>query len=94
MTDETILYETPAPHVARIVLNRPESRNAQNTRLLYDLNAAFDRAAQDNDIKVVILAANGTHFSSGHDLRESPASIKMSDYRIVGIEAMSSLQVR
>lgn len=56
--------------VARITLNRPEVRNAQNTRLLYELNAAFDRAAQDNSIHVIILAANGPHFSSGHDLAE------------------------
>ncbi|MFN9847551.1 MAG: enoyl-CoA hydratase [Alphaproteobacteria bacterium] len=71
MTDAPgILYETPAPHVARIVLNRPESRNAQDTSLLYALNDAFDRAARDGDVKVIILAAAGPHFSSGHDLRE------------------------
>ena len=67
---ESVLYETPAEHVARIVLNRPETRNAQDTKLLYALNAAFDRAAQDDTVKVIILAANGPHFSSGHDLRE------------------------
>jgi enoyl-CoA hydratase/carnithine racemase len=67
---ETVLYETPIPKVARIVLNRPEARNAQNTQLLYDLNAAFDVAAQDDEISVIVLAANGPHFSSGHDLRE------------------------
>ena len=66
-----ILYENPAPHVARIVLNRPESRNAQDTTLLYALNAAFDRAARDDEVKVIILAAAGPHFSSGHDLRET-----------------------
>ena len=66
-----ILYETPSPHVARIVLNRLSSRNAQDTKLLYELNDAFDIAAQDDEIKVIILAANGPHFSSGHDLRES-----------------------
>ncbi|MFZ5718039.1 MAG: enoyl-CoA hydratase [Pseudomonadota bacterium] len=70
MTDEPILYETPAEHVARIVLNRPGSRNAQDTGFLYALNAAFDRAAQAEDVKVIVLAANGPHFSSGHDLRE------------------------
>ena len=69
MTDP-ILYETPADHVARIVLNRPETRNAQDTHFLYALNDAFDRAARDPAIKVIILAANGPHFSSGHDLRE------------------------
>lgn len=69
-TPELVLYEMAAPRVARIVLNRPERRNAQNTRLLYALNAAFDRAAADDDVHVIILAANGPHFSSGHDLDE------------------------
>lgn len=46
---ETILYETPAEHIARIVLNRPETLNAQDTRLLYELNDAFDIAAQDDN---------------------------------------------
>ena len=66
-----IIRETPLPHVARIILNRVESRNAQDTHLLYELNDAFDAAAQDDAIKVIILAANGPHFSSGHDLRET-----------------------
>jgi enoyl-CoA hydratase len=70
MTDSSIRYETPAPHVARLVLDRPEARNAQDTRLLYALNDAFDRAARDDEVKVIILAASGPHFSSGHDLRE------------------------
>lgn len=66
----SIRYEDPAVGVARIVLDRPESRNAQDKHLLYELNAAFDRAAQDDDVRVVILAAEGPHFSSGHDLRD------------------------
>jgi enoyl-CoA hydratase len=84
MSSETVLYETPAEHVARIVLNRPESRNAQDTQLLYAVNDAFDRAAQDSEIKVIILAAAGPHFSSGHDLREASASMDMGQYRTVG----------
>jgi len=67
----TVLYETPASGVARLVLNRPESRNAQDTSLLYALNSAFDQAARDDAIKVIILSAAGPHFSSGHDLRET-----------------------
>src|ERR1700733_820050 len=63
-----ILYEQPEPNIARIVLNRTDKHNAQDTRFLYELNSAFDRAAQDPDIKVIILAANGKHFSAGHDL--------------------------
>jgi len=81
---QTILYETPAQHVARIVLNRPETRNSQDTRLLYELNDAFDLAAQDDTVKVIILAANGPHFSAGHDLREQNSYQKMSEFQTVG----------
>jgi enoyl-CoA hydratase len=83
-TFETILYETPDAHIARIVLNRPETRNSQDTKMLYELNDAFDIAAQDDSIKVIILAANGPHFSSGHDLRELETHQKMAEFRTVG----------
>ena len=66
---ETIVYQQPAPGVARIVMNRPDARNAQNLQMTYDLNAAFDRAVQDDAIKVIVLAGADPHFSSGHDLR-------------------------
>jgi enoyl-CoA hydratase len=66
---ETILVERPDPRVVRIVMNRPEARNAQNLQMTYDLNAAFDDAVQDDAVKVVILAGSGPHFSAGHDLR-------------------------
>jgi len=81
---QTLLYESPAEHIARITLNRPETRNAQDTRLLYELNDAFDRAARDDGVKVIILAAHGPHFSSGHDLRERDAQARMKDFRTVG----------
>jgi enoyl-CoA hydratase len=85
MTDPTsIRYEEPAPRVARIVLARPESRNAQDTHLLYELNDAFDRAAHDDDISVIVLAADGPHFSSGHDLRERGSAEAMAEHRTVG----------
>jgi 1,4-dihydroxy-2-naphthoyl-CoA synthase len=41
---ETIMVERPDPRVARIVMNRPEARNAQNLQMTYDLNAAIDQA--------------------------------------------------
>jgi enoyl-CoA hydratase len=71
MTDvpTRIHYENPSPAVARIVLAKPETRNAQDSTMLYEIDAAFQRAAADDHIKVVILAAEGPHFSSGHDLR-------------------------
>ncbi len=70
MAFDYILYEKPEPGIARIVMNRPETANAQDSQFLYELNAAFDQAAGEDDVRVIILAANGKHFSSGHDLRE------------------------
>src|SRR5579864_6410039 len=50
-------------------MNRPEVANAQNTALIDALDAGFDRADADDDVRVVILAGAGKHFSSGHDLK-------------------------
>lgn len=69
----TIHYEVrdPGEHgVAVVTLDRPESRNAQNKRMTYEMNAAFDDAARRTDVKVIVLRAEGPHFSSGHDLRD------------------------
>lgn len=67
-TFETLIYDNPLPAVARITMNRPERRNAQDLQMTYELNDAFNIAAQDDDVKVIILTGAGPHFSSGHDL--------------------------
>jgi enoyl-CoA hydratase len=54
--------------IARITLNRPEARNAQNRGMLVELNEAFLAAEADDEVRVVILAGAGPMFSSGHDL--------------------------
>jgi enoyl-CoA hydratase len=66
-------YEV-ADRIATITLDRPERRNAQNQQFLEELNAAWERAAEDNDVRVILLRANGPHFSAGHDI--SPEAIK------------------
>ena len=81
---ETLIYEIPEPGIARIFLNRPDRANAQDTQLLYELNDAFDRAAHDDDVRVIILAGKGKHFSAGHDLSEEDPHGAMGEYRTVG----------
>jgi enoyl-CoA hydratase len=66
---EPVLYETDGS-VATITLNRENAANAQNTALIEALDAAFDRAGDDDTTRVVVLAAAGKHFSAGHDLKE------------------------
>ncbi len=68
---DTVTYEVLDGNVARITMNRPEVRNAQNRRMTYELNTAFTTAAFDDDVKAIILAGAGPHFSSGHDLRDT-----------------------
>ena len=65
---ETIRYETDGA-VATITMNRPDVANAQDSRLIDEIDAAFDRADADDTVRVVILAGAGKHFSSGHDLK-------------------------
>lgn len=66
----TIEYEV-RERVALLTLNRPEQRNAQNVELLKELDAAFDRAVADANVRVILLKANGKHFSAGHDLSDA-----------------------
>jgi enoyl-CoA hydratase len=54
--------------IVRILLNRPDSRNAQNRGLLVELHEAFLAAEADDNVRVVILGGTGPMFSSGHDL--------------------------
>jgi len=65
----TVRYDTDGP-IATITLARPEAANAQSSQLIEELDAAFDAAGADDDVRVVVLAAEGKHFSAGHDLKE------------------------
>lgn len=78
--DARVRYERPHESVARLVLNRPEVGNAQDKRMIYELNDGFERAAADDDVKVILLTAEGNDFSTGHALR---ASAWRGDHRTV-----------
>ncbi|NEE20597.1 enoyl-CoA hydratase [Streptomyces sp. SID7499] len=64
---EPVRYEGRGA-VALVTMNRPEYRNAQNSAMTYALDRAFYRAADDDEVKVVVLAGAGKHFSAGHDI--------------------------
>ncbi|WP_019809665.1 enoyl-CoA hydratase [Saccharomonospora halophila] len=65
--EEVVRYERRGP-VAVVTMNRPEYRNAQNSVMTYALDAAFQRAVDDDEVTVIVLAGAGKHFSAGHDL--------------------------
>src|SRR5205814_7431452 len=64
--------------IARIMLNRPSSRNAQNRGVLVELDDAFLAAEKDDKVRVVILGGAGPTFSSGHDLGSKDAMAERS----------------
>lgn len=66
-TETPVRYETDGP-VAWIVMDRPKYNNAQNSQMTYALDDAFQRAVNDDAIKVIVLAGEGKHFSAGHDI--------------------------
>ncbi len=65
--DEPVRYQRRGP-VAVVTMNRPRYRNAQNSAMTYALDAAFSRAVNDDEVKVIVLAGEGDHFSAGHDI--------------------------
>ncbi len=65
-----IRYETPAQGVARIMLARADTRNAQDKQMLYEIDRALNHAMHDDAVRVVIIGADGPHFSSGHHLKD------------------------
>jgi enoyl-CoA hydratase len=62
-----IIYRKEPP-IAWVRMNRARYRNAQSLILLEEMDDAFADGVSDDDIKVLIMAAEGDHFSSGHDL--------------------------
>jgi enoyl-CoA hydratase len=66
---ETIIYEKDGP-IARIVLNMPNKANIQTAQQVYDFEQCLRWADQDEEVKVLVLKANGNGFCAGHAIVE------------------------
>jgi enoyl-CoA hydratase/carnithine racemase len=69
----SLVERADADGVTTLTLNHPETLNALSSEMLAALQAALDRVAADESVRVVVLAAAGKHFCAGHDLREMRA---------------------
>ena len=65
-----LIQQAISPGLVRILLNRPEAFNSLSEGLLDDLQESLREISNNNDIRVVILAASGKAFCAGHDLKE------------------------
>ena len=84
MPDEVVEYAVEGA-IARVIMNRPEYGNAQNSAMTYALDDAFYRAAEDDDVAVIVLAGAGKHFSAGHDIGTPGRDIDQSFGRRAGL---------
>ena len=70
MSDDLILVERPAERVARVLLNRPERRNALTGPLAIRLGDVIEELNADDAVSVIALGGAGGAFCSGLDLKE------------------------
>ncbi|MDO3634213.1 enoyl-CoA hydratase [Mycolicibacterium arseniciresistens] len=68
LDDQDVVTYRVSDRIAVITMNRPRYRNAQNSVMTYALDAAFQRAVEDDDVAVIVLGGAGDHFSAGHDI--------------------------
>ncbi|MEP3276165.1 MAG: enoyl-CoA hydratase [Stappiaceae bacterium] len=59
--------------VFRIVMKRPSRMNALSLEMMAALSEALDQAEKDEDVRVVLIGAEGKVFCAGHDLKELTA---------------------
>ena len=67
-TEEQVVLSEKRGAVQVVTMNRPQYRNAQNSAMTYALEDAAAAAAADDEVKVIVLAGAGDHFSAGHDI--------------------------
>jgi len=71
---EPILLREDADGITTLTLNRPGSGNSLSHALVDEISATLRQIADDPNARVVVLAASGKHFCTGHDLKESIAT--------------------
>ncbi|MBS3651989.1 crotonase/enoyl-CoA hydratase family protein [Pseudaminobacter sp. 19-2017] len=82
MSFENILYSVD-DRIATIALNRPDRLNAVSEAMIDEIIAALDRADTDDDVRVVVVRANGRLFCAGADLSQGASTFDY-DSRAVG----------
>jgi enoyl-CoA hydratase len=82
----------PHPHIAVVILNRPERMYAMAFDVMLPLRDTLRAIGDDNDVRVVVLTGAGTGFCSGADL-EDPGSIPHTEGLTLPTLAMRSMEL-
>lgn len=75
----TLVITETQEKICTITLNRTDKHNALNEPLLKELQAAVDKAIQDPKVRVLVLAANGKHFSAGADIASMQTMVELTE---------------
>ena len=75
-----ILLRETLGSIAVLTLNRPQARNSLSEGLLAELHVALKHIHDDTKIRAVVIAANGSAFSAGHDMKELTARRSDADH--------------
>jgi enoyl-CoA hydratase/carnithine racemase len=78
--EPVLLRSRDARGVVTLTLNRPHAFNALSEEMLAALQRELDAIAQDESVRVVVLAAEGKAFCAGHDLKEMRAAPSLDYY--------------
>lgn len=73
MAPSPLLLRERVGDVAVLTLNRPHARNSLSEDLIAELHAALDAIREDPGVRALVIAASGSAFSAGHDLKELTA---------------------
>ena len=79
--EPVLLRSRDARGVVTLTLNRPHAFNALSEEMLAALQRELDAMAQDESVRVVVLAAEGKAFCAGHDLKEMRAAPSLDYYK-------------
>lgn len=100
-TEQELVHYELRGAVAIVTMDREEYRNAQNAKLTHAIDRAFCRAIDDDDVRVIVLAGKGKHFSAGHDIGSPGRDIDKNFERIAtnwwpheGKEGVEDIYVR
>lgn len=66
--EQSVIYNVDERNIATVTLNRPDKHNAFNDEMIIELTRLFQKAGEDENVRALVLRAEGKSFSAGADL--------------------------
>ncbi len=81
ITEAALVLRSDSGGIATLTLNRAAQFNPLSEQMMAALQAALEAIAQDEAVRVVVLAAEGRAFCAGHDLKQMRAAPSLDYYQ-------------